>query len=161
MTDLKCCYIHNPAWLLPLIFSFLLYLAAVNYCDFWFIPSWIHPSQSSPARSFFRSYSNSCSLAPSFSLTSVACKISKSDAIAFLLTSRPTSHLFLAWTCHKTPFFSSSLTGFLRSFLHLRHLVNKCSTNWTASLHHQHSGSFIILILAKKVLIAPCPTLSW
>lgn len=31
--------VHDLAWLLPLIFPFLLCLAPVNNCDFWVIPS--------------------------------------------------------------------------------------------------------------------------
>ncbi len=128
-------YIIQPGFC-PLFFPFLLYLAAVNYCDFWVNPSWVYPSKSSPARSFFRSHSNPFSLAPSLPPTSVACKNLSNSAIAFLFASKPASHLLSALACHKTPYFSSSLTSFLRSFLHLRHLVYKCSTDWTVSLHH-------------------------
>ena len=39
MTDLKRLYVHSLAWLLPLTFPFLLYLAAVNNCNFWAMPS--------------------------------------------------------------------------------------------------------------------------
>ena len=105
MTDLKCLYVLNPAWLLPFIFPFLLYLAAVTYCDFWVIPCWIYPSKSSPARSVFCSHSNSLSLAPALPPTSVACKNLNSGATAFLFASKPASHLLSAWACHKTPSF--------------------------------------------------------
>lgn len=53
------------------------------------------------------------------------------------------------------------LTGFLRSFLHMRHLVYKCSTDYTFSLHYQHSGVSIAFILAKNVPIASYPSLGW
>ena len=55
MTDLKCLYVHNLAWLLPLIFSLLLYLAAVNNCELlgYPLPEFVYLSKSSPAWSFF------------------------------------------------------------------------------------------------------------
>ena len=154
-------YIDSLAWLLPFTFPCLLYLAAVSNCDFWAMPSWIHPSRSLPAWSFFRPHSNSFSLAPSLPPISVAFKNLSSGATAFTFASKPVSHLLSAWACHKTPSFSSSLNSFLRSFLHLRHLVYRCPTDCTVSLHHQHSGDSITPILAKIVSTAPCSTLSW
>ena len=131
------------------------------YCDFWVEPSWVYPSNSSPAWSFFRSHSSSLSLAPSLPPTSVVFKNLSSGATAFSFPSKLANHLLSPWACHTTPSFSSSLTSFLRSFLHFRHLVYKCSTDCTVSLHHQHSRVSITPILARYVRTAPCPSLSW
>ena len=146
-------YTDSLAWLLPLTYPCLLYLAAVSNCDFWAMPSWIHLSRSSPAWSFFRPHSNFLCLAPSLPPTPVALKNLSSSATAFSFASKSASHLLSARACHKTPFFSSSLTSFLRSFLHLWHLVYKCPTDCTVSLHHQHSGDSITPILAKMSLL--------
>ena len=143
----------------PFILPFPLFLAAVSDCDFWVIPSWVYPSKSSPAWSFFCSHSNSLSLAPSLPPISVACKNLSNGFVALSLASNSASHLRSAWACHLTPSVYSSLIIFLLSFLHLRHLVYKCSTNCSASPHHQHSGVSITPILAKNVPTAPCPTL--
>ena len=105
--------------------------------------------------SFFRSHS------ASFATTSVVFKNPSSGVTAFSFASKPASHLLSAWACHVTPSFSSSLTSFLGSLLHLRHLVYKCSTDCTGSLHHQHWGVSIFPIPAKYFPTAPCPTLSW
>ena len=145
---------------MPPICSFLHFLAACNLRLLGF-PSCVYPSRSSPARSFFRSHSASFSFAPSLAPTSVASKNLSSGVTAFSFASKPASHLLSAWACHVTPSFTSSLTSFLRSFLHLRHLVYKCSTVWTCFLHHQHWGDSILPILAKYVPTAACPTLSW
>ena len=132
---------------MPLICPFLLYLAAVSNCDFWVIPSWVYTSRSSPAWSFFRFHSASLSLAPSFPPTSVAFKKPSSGATAFSFASKTASYLLSAWACHVIPSFSSTLTSFLRSFLHLRHLVYKLNRLYSflappafRSFYHPYSG---------------------
>ena len=133
MTDYSYLYVHALAWLYALFCPFMLYLAAIF------------------------------ALTATFSLppTPVAFKNLSSGPTALLFPSKLANHLLSPWACHAIPSFSSSLTSFLRSFLHFRHLVYTCSTDCTVSLHHQHSGVSITPIFARYVPTAPCPTLSW
>ena len=61
------------------------------------IPSWVYPSRSSPAWSFFFSHSSSLSLAPSLPPISVACKNLSSGFVALSLASNAT---FLYYAIH-------------------------------------------------------------
>lgn len=75
MTDPKRLSVQDPSWLLPPIFPFLLYFAAVKNSDFfWVISSWDNPNRYSPAWSFFPSHANSLSFAPSLPPTNVSFK---------------------------------------------------------------------------------------
>ena len=162
MTDLCVFYLQLQAWpSCPLFVPFALSRRLIILPRLLGIPLLSHPSRSSPARSFLRSHSASLSFAPSLAPTSVALKNPSSGVAAFSFASKPASHFLSACARHVTPSFPSSLTSFLRSLLSLRHLVYKCSTIWTFSLHHQHLGDSIFPILAKYVPTAPCPTLSW
>ncbi len=110
----------------PLFFPFVIYYAALNYCNFRVIFFGIYSRKYLPAWSCFRFHSKFFSFAYFFLSTSVACKDFNSDATAFLSSS---NSFFLISTCHKTCFLFSSLTNFLCFFLYLRHQMNKCSTN--------------------------------
>ena len=150
MTDLVSTYMIIKPGFAPLILPFPLCLAAVSDCDFRVIPSWVYPSRSSPTWSFFRSHSNSLSLAPSLPPISVACKNLSSGFLALSLANNSVRHLRSAWACHLTRSVYSSLIIFLLSFLHLRHLVYKCSID---SPYYKYSGVSITPILAT------CPML--
>ena len=137
----------------------LLYLAAVGDSDFW-VNSLLALSQAD-LHLLTRFFSPILAPFPLLLPISVACKNLSSGFVALSLASNSASHLRSAGACHLTPFVYSSLTIFLLSFLHLRHLVYKCWTGCSASPHHQYSGLFITPILAKNIPNAPCPTLSW
>ncbi len=140
--------LYSLARIMPPICPFLLYLAACKSKQRHLgIPSWVYPSRSSPAWSFLRSHCASLSLAPSLAPTSVASKNLSSGVTAFSFASELASHLLSACACHATPSFPSSLTSFLRSLLHLRHLVYRCSTGWTGSLHHQHTARSVVVVI--------------
>ena len=72
-----------------------------------------------------------------FLLCLLLSKISVVAPLLFICYQITATYLLSAWACHLIPSFSSSLTSFLLSFLHLRHLVYKCSTDCSVSPHQQ------------------------
>lgn len=108
------------------------------------------------------SSSHSCSffLAPFLLPTSVVFRNSTSGP-----SSSPSE------TSFANPFFSVQpwqlifyalklLISFLLCLLRFRPFVYRCSTDCSASPHHQHSGVSVTPVLTRNVLIAPCPVLS-
>lgn len=160
MIDFASFIYNNFAWLMPLPFLCLLYLAAILDCNFWVVPFWIYSSRFLSTWSFIRSHSIALSLTPSLPPTPSVFKNFNSSTTAFSFASSLANHLFSAWGCLVIPSFSSFWTSCLCFFLYLRHFAYQCLTDYTISLHHQQSGALITSILARCVPTAPCPTLS-
>ena len=149
MTDFGF-YVDDVTWFSPFILPFLLCLAVMSDCDFeWSPPEFIQAGLHLLGHSFAPIPAPSPLLLP-FLLFSSLVKILAAVLLLFRFASNSASHFRSAWACHLTPSVYSSLTIFLLSSLHLRHLVYKCSTDFSVPPHHQHSGVSMAFILAKR-----------
>lgn len=126
-------YQYILAWLTFSTFMHCLGAYKLN-CNFWAFSSWVYPSRSLSAWSFFLFHSNS------LAFTSITFKNIINNIMAFLFVSRLDIHLFSAWlwVFYLTPLFPSFQMSFWRSPFQLQYLVYKCSTDCIGSLQYHH-----------------------